>query len=237
MDGFQSRLNALEGVYFRGREQTTMETYVRRLVQEGKLPNSALEVFDQQRPETRVRPASEFVYHHKPGQGVQIPSRSPLGLGQSVRLGGNSRWSVGDVSIFDVHKGKELAATPRRQPSVFEIKRAQAIEKAATESPLVGKYRLYPRLSPARAFFWGTLVACTGMMIGTKIACLCLDIKKVDDVADRMKKALDPLKSSVESVFTPVNGALLSAGAGSVDSSTLNRFAYKLKQKFTHHQN
>jgi len=51
-----------------------------------------------------------------------------------------------------------------------------------------------------------------------------------------MKEALDPFKSTVQSVFTPVSGALLSAGAGRADSTSLHRFAYQLKQKFTHHQ-
>lgn len=102
-----------------------------------------------------------------------------MGLGQPVRLGGLGKWSVDNVSIFDVQSGKKLAATPRREPSIFEIKRAAAIERAATESPLVGNYRLYPRLSPGRALFWGTIMAMTGTMIGTKIACLVLDIKSV----------------------------------------------------------
>lgn len=157
-----------------------MESYVRKLVEQGKLPSSALDAVET--TQTRTRPAAEFVYHHTKGpKPFQMPGSSVLGLGQSVRLGGDSKWSVGDVSIFDVQKGKALAATPRRQPSVFEIKRAQAIERAANETPLMGKYRLYPRLTPGKAFFWGSIVACTGMMIGTKIACLCLDIKKVSD--------------------------------------------------------
>ena len=100
-----------------------------------------------------------------------------------------SRWTVDNVSIFDVGAGKQMAATPRREPSVFEKRRALAIERAATESPLVGKYRLYPRLSPARALFWGTLVAMTGTMVGTKIACMILDIKSVSDSPLRLEKA------------------------------------------------
>ena len=154
-----------------------------------------------------------------------LSGSSTIGLGQPVKLGGLSRWSVDNISIFDVEAGRKMAATPRREPSIFEIKRAAAIEKAATETPLVGKYRLYPRLSPGRAFFWGTMAALTGTMIGTKMACLVLDIKSVkppllhirmtggqsvqmDEVAGKMKTTLEPLRSFMESTFTPVNGAV-----------------------------
>lgn len=108
-----------------------------------------------------------------------LPERKTVGLGQPVRLGGMSRWAVDNVSIFDVKQGKQFAATPRREPSIFEIKRAAAIERAANETPLIGKYRLYPTLSPGKALFWGTMVAITGTMIGTKLACIVLDIRSV----------------------------------------------------------
>ena len=64
MDSFQSRSNALEGMYFRGKESTAMETYLRKLVDEGKLPSAALNVFEQDKAEVRTRPTSEFVYRH-----------------------------------------------------------------------------------------------------------------------------------------------------------------------------
>lgn len=213
-----------------------METYLRKLVDEGKLPSAALNVFEQDKAEVRTRPTSEFVYRHtkKFGPEFALPSSMTMGLGQPVKLGGLSRWTVDDVSIFDVSTGKKLAATPRREPSIFEIKRAAAIERAATESPLVGKYRLYPRLSPGRAFFWGTMVALAGTMVGTKMACILLDIKSVDEVQSKMRMALKPFKTFVQSKFTPVSGALLTAGSGSVDSTSLNRFASQLKEKFSY---
>ena len=72
MDSFQSRSQALEGMYFRGRETTSMEMYMRRLVEEGKIPASSLEVFEQQKAEVRTRPASEIIRRQvkrlQPGQ-------------------------------------------------------------------------------------------------------------------------------------------------------------------------
>jgi len=223
-------------MYFRGQEQTAMETYLRRLVEAGKLPASALNILEQEKAEIRTRPASEFVYRHtkKFGPEFALPGSTTMGLGQPVRLGGLSRWTVDDVSIFDVKTGRKLAATPRREPSIFEIKRAAAIERAATQSPLVGKYRLYPRLSPGRALFWGTIVAFAGTMVGTKLACIVLDIKSVDEVESKMRMALKPFKTFIQAKFTPVNGALLTAGSGSVDSTSLNRFASQLKEKFSY---
>ena len=73
MDSFQSRSNALEGMFFHGREQTAMETYVRRLVQEGKLPPSSLNVFEETKAEVRSRPASEYVYRHTKALGPGTP--------------------------------------------------------------------------------------------------------------------------------------------------------------------
>lgn len=86
---------------------------------------------------------------------------------------------MNDVSIFDVAEGKKLAATPRSKPNMFEMRRAQSIQKAAMDTPLVNGYRLYPEFNPGRAFFWGSILAVTGMLIGSKIACIVLEIKEV----------------------------------------------------------
>lgn len=78
MDSFQSRLNALEGRYFRGREQNAMESYVKKLVEEGKLPASSLNILEPEKAEIRTRPTSEFVYRHTKKFGPRTVHRVGL---------------------------------------------------------------------------------------------------------------------------------------------------------------
>lgn len=75
-----------------------------------------------------------------------------------------------------------MAQTSRPQATMLEVRRAQAIQRAAIATPLVRGYRWYPEMTPGRAVFWGTLLAVTGTAVGSKIACIVLDIKGVSSV-------------------------------------------------------
>ena len=113
MDSWGARVAAVEGSHFRAQEKMAVERHLRKLVDEGRLPPSALDSLLEARPaegrapvdpfsglstETRGRPQSEVVYQHVkgkiPGQyersGVRIqgvPPRACLTLNPLDILG------------------------------------------------------------------------------------------------------------------------------------------------------
>lgn len=240
------RMNALEGAYFKGEEALIMERHVERLVKEGKIHSSVLDSLRAPSPsssgipsasgiptEIRGRPQAEYIYRHQKGAlpVPNLPNIKDWSLGTSMSMG-RSRWMVDDVSIFDVSEGKKLAATPRRQPTMFEIKRAQAVQKAALETPLVGGYRWLPEFTPGRAMFWGTIAAVAGTAVGSKIACIVLDIKEINDILPRMRSALSPMADAAAGVFQPMGVAMTTAGTDSMakSSTKIGEFAEKIKR-------
>ncbi|CAD7699712.1 unnamed protein product [Ostreobium quekettii] len=242
MDSWGARQFAMEGSHFLAEEKTALERHVQKLVREGKLPASAADgILEASAADgaastsvptvRRGRPASEFVYQHVKGviPGNNLPTMKEWGLGTSVGFGG-SRWTVNDVSVFDIEEGKRMAKTPRKEPTVFEMKRAAAIQKAAAESPTVNGYRLYPNMTPGRAFMWGTIVAVTGMAIGTKAAMVALEIKELDDVSVRMRQVLRPYVEYIASAMRPWRGLIVAAGEQTdVQNSAVADVARRMK--------
>lgn len=253
MDSWGARIAAVEGSHFRAEEKTAVERHLRKLVTEGKLPPSALnsllegsgagsstslDPFSGVSTVTRGRPESEFVYQHVKGRipVSNLPSMKGWGLGSSVSLG-SGRWSVDGVSIFNVEEGKKMASTPaKRQPSTFELKRAESVRRLAADTPLVMGYRLYPSMTPARALLWGTIAACAGTAIGAKLAMIALEIKELDDVAVRMKAVLHPFSEYLASAVEPWKGVISSATQQAAsETSTAALLGKRLKQNFQEH--
>lgn len=252
MDGWGARQFAVEGAHFRAEEKLAVERHLQKLVEEGRLPASTLDSLLGEHPARprasvgavsgvptvrRTRPASEFVYEHVRGRipGNNLPSMKDWGLGSSVSLG-RGRWSVDNVSIFSVEEGKRLASTPSKEPTVFEIKRAEAIQRAASETQVVHGFRLYPTMTPGRAFLWGTIVACTGMAIGTKAAMLALEIKQLDDVALRLRQVLHPYAEYLSSAMEPWRGLITAAGErADAHNSVIADVARRLKDNLQEH--
>lgn len=261
MEAMQSRLSAMEGSYFRGEQDLAIVRQVERLVREGKLPASALETlggdsangnalaiggsssggtaFQGVETVTRGRPEAEFVYQHTKGAipKPNLPNMKEWGLGVQVSMG-RDRWAVDDVSIFSVEEGKRLASTPRRLPSNFEIKQAEAIRRAAAQTPLVHGYRLYPNMTPARALLWGTVVAFAGTALGAKLAMIWLEIREMDDVSIRLRETLHPFAEGISSIFKPWKGLIQAAGEqGSeiAQKSQIAQLAKTMKEKLQQH--
>lgn len=253
MDSWGARVAAVEGSHFRAQEKMAVERHLRKLVDEGRLPPSALDSLLEARPaegraavdpfsglstETRGRPQSEVVYQHVKGKipASNLPSMKEWGLGSSVSFG-RGRWSVDGVSIFSVEEGKKMASTPpTRQPTMFELKRAETVRRMAADTPLVGGYRLYPNMTPARAFLWGTIAAFAGTALGTKLAMIALGINQVEDVPVRMREVLHPLSDHLASVMEPWRGLISSATQQAASqTSTVAALGKRLKENFQEH--
>lgn len=257
MDAMANRLGVNEGAFFRDEQDLAIVRQVQRLVKEGKLPESALEavggssaggkvlpasagtLFRGVETVTRGRPEAEFVYHHTKGAipRTKLPNMKEWGLGVQVSMG-RERWAIDDVSIFAVEEGKRLASTPRRLPSAFEIKQAEAIRRAAANTPLVNGYRLYPNMSPGRAVFWGTVAAVAGTALGTKLAMLWLGIREMEDVNVRLQEAMRPFGESLTAVIAPWKDLMQAAGARTSEfthSSQVMDFAKAMKDRLQHH--
>lgn len=246
MDSFATRLSALEGSYFRVEEKQALERHLAKLVDEGKISSEVLESLQQRAQggaapgiptEVRGRPQGEYIYQHKKGglPTPNLPSIRHWSLGTPISMG-RGRWTADGVSIFDVQAGKELAQTSRPQATMLEMRRAQAIQRAALATPLVQGYRWYPEMTPGRALFWGTLLAVAGTAVGSKIACIVLDIKGVDDIAVKINESFSPMTEKASSIFKPLGAAMSSAGDESAKrSGALGEFAEKIKQNMQSH--
>lgn len=89
------------------------------------------------------------------------------------------RWTVDDASIFSVADGKKLAQTPHNPPTFYERLRAEKLQRAALETPLVRGMRLLPEFTPGRAMLWGTILAVWGTAAVFASTARSLDIKTV----------------------------------------------------------
>lgn len=239
----------MEGSFFRSQEQLALERHLERLVDEGKISVEKLDDLKQRAnssgraasgipTELRGRPAGEFVYQHTKEAipSPKFPNIKSWSLGTAVSMG-RSRWTADNVSIFDVQAGREMAqTTTTRQPTMFEVRRAQAIERAALTTPLVQGYRWYPEMTPGRAFFWGTVLAVAGTAIGSKVACIVLDIRQVDDIREKMDNLLHPLTAAASDFFKPIGAVMSVTGSdANVKAGNLETFAKKIKENLQSH--
>lgn len=103
MNGFATRLSALEGGYFRVEEQQALERQLVKLVDEGKISSEVLESLQHRAvsaghsgaasgipTEVRGRPQGEYIYRHKAGR---IPSMLN-GLIVCTSIGGGCKVGV-----------------------------------------------------------------------------------------------------------------------------------------------
>ena len=67
VSGFAARGNAVEGSYFRKEQECALRKQLERLVQQGQLPQSALQQASALQLATDARPNNAFVYQHVKG--------------------------------------------------------------------------------------------------------------------------------------------------------------------------
>lgn len=89
------------------------------------------------------------------------------------------RWTSDGASIFSIADGKRLAQTPAKQPTGWELTRAQKIAKASVDERVVQGLRLMPEYTPGRAMLWGSILAIWGTATITAAVARALDIHDV----------------------------------------------------------
>lgn len=217
MDAFAARLNAAEGSFFIAEQRNATERHLQKLIDQGKLPQSALTALNtatrftsasvQDVPVTVInsRPASETIFRYN---GVPVPKMSSTEswarLGTAKVSLGRARWNADGASIFSVNDGKRLAQTPVREPTAWELNRARKISSAAVDKRVVSGIRLMPEYTPARAMLWGSILALwgTGALVAT--AARRLDIHSTEDASEKLRDALTPYIGFSERIFTPL---------------------------------
>lgn len=228
VSGFAARGNAVEGSYFRKEQEYALRKQLERLVQQGQLPQSALQQESALQLATDARPNKAFVYQHVKGDWpVPKPQMSWSTLGTPVSFG-RARWTVGDASIFSVDDGKRLAQTPHKPLTFYERVRLEKQQKAAIQTPLVQGYRLLPEFTPGRAMLWGTILAVWGTAAVVASTAKSLDIKTTDEAAGKLRDVFAPVAGSLSAALMPLKGMV---SATSVRSEQQSELAVRLKAK------
>lgn len=218
MNAFSSRLNAVEGSYFLTEQNNATKKHLERLVEQGKLPASALEPISNASIATRMgqvpvtiinsRPSSEVIFEYT---GVPVPRMSSTEswarLGTTKVSLGRAKWSADGASIFSVNDGKRLAQTPVREPSAWEASRARKIAQAAqVDKRVVQGIRLMPEYTPARAMLWGSIMAVWATGAITASVARSLDIHTAEEASEKMRSAFEPFVHYSHQIFQPVKG-------------------------------
>eukprot|EP00891_Asterochloris_glomerata_P005458 jgi/Astpho2/5458/fgenesh1_pg.00077_%23_6_t len=143
------------------------------------------------------------VYNHVPGI-LPVPRQqvSWSTLGTPISFG-RARWTVDDASIFSVADGKKLAQTPHNPPTFYERLRAEKLQRAALETPLVRGMRLLPEFTPGRAMLWGTILAVWGTAAVFASTARSLDIKTAEDAPEKLRGVFEPIVGRLSGWFTP----------------------------------
>jgi hypothetical protein len=230
----------------RQEEQLVQRKNIERLVKEGKLPESALADFDAAASRTasrsaastsdgtpslhdlpvtvnKGRPKGEYVYQHIKGP-LPVPKQevSWSTLGTPVSFG-RARWTVDNASIFSVADGKRLAQTPLKEPTLYERLRAEKMQRAQLQSPVVKGLRLLPEFTPGRAMFWGTVLALWGTAAVVLTTARRLDIHTTEDASDKIRGVFTPAIGWLERTLGPVREKLQSTDLTVTQPSEFSR--------------
>jgi hypothetical protein len=221
MNAFSARLNAVEGSYFLTEQNNATKKHLEMLVEQGKLPASALEHLPLsnasqmakamgQIPATIInsRPASEVIFSYT---GVPAPRMSTTEswarLGTTKVSLGRAKWSADGASIFSVNDGKRLAQTPVREPSAWEASRAHKIAQAAqVDKRVVQGIRLMPEYTPGRAMLWGSIMAMWATGAVTASVARSLDIHTAEEASEKLRSAFEPFVLYTHQFFQPIKG-------------------------------
>lgn len=133
--------------------------------------------------------------------GVALPT-----LGNTNMKFNSSRWTRSGaeegLSIFDIkgamkaaQEGPDEAAKKRMHPAA--IAHAERVARAQQMGVSVWGYKVFPDLTPGRAFMWGTILAVYAVGMSALVTARALDIHSVDDIKEKMQAAFAPYKEAL----------------------------------------
>lgn len=145
--------------------------------------------------------------------GVGLPT-----LGNTNMKFNSSRWTrsaaeAEGLSIFDmkgamsaIQDGPDDAAKKRAHPAA--IAHAARVARAQQMGASWFGFKVFPDLTPGRAFMWGTILAVYAVGASTMIAAQSLDIKSVDDIKVKMQAAFAPYREALKETGYATRGQM-----------------------------
>ena len=151
VSGFAARGNAVEGSYFRKEQEYALRKQLERLVQQGQLPQSALQQESALQLATDTRPNKTFVYQHVKGDWPGIfgaravaASNAAVNLHQTMQL----VWHANRLTILFptccsakasdvmVHAWNTSQLWTRQVTLAYQIAKALAFQQQSVSIPL-----------------------------------------------------------------------------------------------------
>lgn len=124
----------------------------------------------------------------------------------------NAKWAApravdaAAMSIFDIKGAISVLSKPPEPTTVtagMAALRAR-VARAQQQSATIAGFRLFPDLTPGRAFMWGTILAVWSVALTATIACRAMDIHSVKDVPVKMKEHLAPVVEWGKASFSSI---------------------------------
>lgn len=144
--------------------------------------------------------------------GVGLPT-----LGNTNMKFNSSRWTrsaeAEGLSIFDmkgamsaIQDGPDDAAKKRAHPAA--IAHAARVARAQQMGASWFGFKLFPDLTPGRAFMWGSIAALYAVGASSMIVARALDIQSVDDIKVKMQAAFAPYKDALKETGCATRGQM-----------------------------
>lgn len=144
--------------------------------------------------------------------GVGLPT-----LGNTNMKFNSSRWTrsaeAEGLSIFDmkgamsaIQDGPDDAAKKRAHPAA--IAHAARVARAQQMGASWFGFKLFPDLTPGRAFMWGSILAVYAVGASAAICARALDIGSVDDIKVKMQTAFAPYKEALKETGCATRGQM-----------------------------
>lgn len=150
---------------------------------------------------------------------IRLPSLADTG----VKLNA-ARWSAPasaeTLSIFDTKGAVATLSSPVPPEAMTAGMRALAdrVARAQQQQATVAGFRLFPDLTPGRAFMWGTIVAVWGVSLATLASARALGIYSKEDIPIRMREHLAPIKEWSRTHLGAVSDAMAASTAENAEA-------------------
>lgn len=134
------------------------------------------------------------------------------------------------MSIFDIKGAMSVLSQPPEPTTVtagMAALRAR-VARAQQQSATIAGIRLFPDLTPGRAFMWGTILAVWSVALTSALACRAMDIHSVKDIPVKMKEHLAPVVEWGKASFSSMPEAFSIKDSQAI--SDVHVFASSLKR-------
>lgn len=105
-----------------------------------------------------------------------------------------------------VLQGPETSSTKRVHPA--QLAHAARIARAQQMAVTVAGFKVFPDLTPGRAFMWGSILAVYAVGVASYAVARSVGVTSVDDVRDKMQAAFAPYKEAMQASASSAKGSL-----------------------------